>query len=140
MVWLHQVLQRVHDADPVRGRWAVLPVSHGHVWCDASSLATGVAVEIGDAIVEDAAWLHKPQDAVHINVTKLDAVVQGLNMAIWWRLWTVCIVTDSATVCGWLKSILTGTHRPQMSSMSSKQLAISIWKWLIGNGFQSTKC
>lgn len=111
MVWLHQVLQRVRDADPVRGRWAVPPVNHGRVWCDASGLATGVAVEIGNTIVEDAAWLRKPQDAAHINVAELDAVVQGLNMAIRWRLQTVRIATDSVTVCGWLKSVLAGTHR-----------------------------
>ena len=111
MAWLRLVLQRVRDADPVRGRWAVSPVSHGRVWCDASGLATGVAVEIGGTIVEDAAWLRKPHDAAHINVAELDAVVQGLNMAIRWKLQTVCIATDSATVCGWLKSILAETHR-----------------------------
>ena len=111
MAWLHQVLQRVRNADPVRGRWAVPPVSHGRVWCDASGLATGVAVEIGDAIVEDAAWLRKSHDAAHINVAELDAVVQGLNMAIRWKLQTVRIATDSVTVCGWLKSILAETHR-----------------------------
>ena len=86
-------------------------LSEGRVWCDASSLATGVILQIGDVTVEDAAWLRKKHDAAHINVAELDSVVQGLNMAIRWSLKSVTIVTDSAIVHGWMCSVLTGSHR-----------------------------
>ena len=29
------------------------------VWCDASSIVTGVVVEIGSLVVEDVTWLRK---------------------------------------------------------------------------------
>ena len=29
------------------------------VWCDASSIATGMVVEIGGSVAEDATWLRK---------------------------------------------------------------------------------
>ena len=29
----------------------------GEVWCDASSIVTGVVVEIGSLVAEDATWL-----------------------------------------------------------------------------------
>ena len=109
--WLVEVLQRVSRSDPVQGFWAVPEVKAGRVWCDASSLATGVALQIGDAIVEDAAWLRKKGDAAHVNVAELDAVIQGINLAIRWNLEVVEVVTDSATVRGWMSSVLTGSHR-----------------------------
>ena len=109
--WLHQVLDRASQADLVQGRWAVPGSSDGCVWCDASSLATGAVLEIGDVIVEDAAWLRKKHDAAHINVAELDSVIQGLNMAIRWCLKSISIMTDSATVHGWMHSVLTGSHR-----------------------------
>lgn len=108
---LREVLQRVRRSDPVQGFWAVPDAKEGRVWCDASSLATGVALQIGDAIVEDAAWLRKKGDAMHVNVAELDAVIQGINLAIRWNLEVVEVVTDSATVRGWMASILTGSHR-----------------------------
>ena len=117
-VWLRQVLERVSQADPVQGRWAVPRVDEGRVWCDASSLATGVVLQIGEVIAEDAAWLRKKHDAAHINVAELDSMIQGLNMAIRWCLKTVTVVTDSATVHSWLTSVLTGSHRVRSSGLS----------------------
>ena len=89
----------------------MLSVTHGKVWCDASSLAIAVALEINGAIVEDAAWLRKKNDSAHINVAELDSVIQGLNLAIWWQLKEVCVLTDSVTVQSWLRSVLTGSHK-----------------------------
>ena len=104
--------------DPVQGRWAVPCVNEGQVWCDASSLATGVILQIGDVIVEDAAWLRKKHDAAHINVVELDSVIQGLNMAIRWCLKTVTILTDSAIVRRWLTSVLTGNRKVWSSGLA----------------------
>jgi transposase InsO family protein/ribonuclease HI len=109
--WLREVMKRLRRSDPVQGFWAEPDVKKGRVWCDASSLATGVALQIGDAIVEDAAWLRKKGDATHVNVAELDAVIQGINLAIRWNMEIVEVVTDSATVRGWMSSVLTGSHR-----------------------------
>ena len=88
------------------------------MWCDASSLALGVAVEIEGQIVEDAAWLRKRDDSGHINVAELDAVVKGLNLALKWNLQSVEIMTDSMTVLRWLKTILDDESRVRVSGMS----------------------
>ena len=52
------------------------------MWCDASSIATGVLLEIGGVVAEDAAWLRKKDDYGHINIAELEAVVRGANLAL----------------------------------------------------------
>ena len=74
------LLKRVCLADTVRGVWQVSP--HGAVWTDASSLGFGVNLEVDSSIVEDASWLRKESDYLHITVADLEAVGHGLNMAI----------------------------------------------------------
>ena len=41
------------------------------IWCDASSIAIGVALDIDGFRVEDASWLRKSDDTKHINVGSL---------------------------------------------------------------------
>ena len=109
---LNDLLSQVALEDPVSGKWSVDRESKsGRVWCDASSIGTGVVLGIDDHVVEDAAWLRKKDDAMHINVAELDAVVKGLNLALKWNLKNLQIMTDSASVFGWLQSVLTGSHR-----------------------------
>jgi transposase InsO family protein len=109
---LNDLLSQVALEDPVSGKWSVGRESKsGRVWCDASSIGLGVVLEIDDHVVEDAAWLRKKDDAMHINVAELEAVVKGLNLALKWNLEKLKIMTDSATVFGWLQSALTGSHR-----------------------------
>ncbi|XP_003369127.1 hypothetical protein Tsp_04553 [Trichinella spiralis] len=62
----------VKKRDPARGRWDV-SAEEAKIWVDTSSLAIGVALEVGGSIVEDAAWL-RPDDAQHINMAELDAI------------------------------------------------------------------
>jgi hypothetical protein len=76
---LAEVMQTVANHDPVRGNWSVAKVSKGRIWCDASSLAIGVCVEIDGHIVEDASWLRKPQESVHINLAELESIIKGLR-------------------------------------------------------------
>ena len=52
------------------------------LWCDASSIVAGVILEIDGTEVEDAAWLRKKGDFGNINVAKLDAVLKGVNLAV----------------------------------------------------------
>ena len=111
MSWMNQVLRRVKDSDPVGGVWPVSVVNNGRVWCDASSIAIGTVLEINGMAVEDAAWLRKKHDKLHINVAELEAVVHGLNLGIKWNLKNIQVITDSATVKSWMTSVLTGSHR-----------------------------
>ena len=53
-----EVVARVRQKDPVRGKWCV-DSPELDVWVDASSLATGVSLEYDGAVVEDASWLRK---------------------------------------------------------------------------------
>ena len=55
-------------------------------WCDASSIAARVLLEMGDGPVVDAAWLWKKNDYGHINIAELDAVLKGINFALKWGL------------------------------------------------------
>jgi len=101
-----EIARRVQLDDPVRGRWTVPQTAKGTLWCDASSLAIGVCLDIDGTTVEDASWLRKVDDAAHINLAELEAVVKGLNLAVLWAIKEVDIRTDSATVFGWLRSLL----------------------------------
>ena len=68
---LVDMLQRVKNEDPVKGVWACKNQNFkGRIWCDASSISVGCALEINDQIVEDAAWLRKKDDTAHINAER----------------------------------------------------------------------
>ena len=113
---LAEVLEKLRQSDPVGGKWKVSSTK-GKVWCDASSLATGCALEVDGEIVEDGSWLRK-EDTTHINLAELDSVLKGLNLAAMWNLDEVEIVTDSATVFGWLQSALYDTHMVRTRGLS----------------------
>ncbi len=115
---IKEVLNRVRCNDPVHGRWRVRETTAGRVWCDASNLALGVAVEIDGCVVEDATCLRKPSDIGHINVAELDAVLKGVNLALKWKLKSIEIMTDSAIVVSWLNSVLIGDFRAKVTGMS----------------------
>ncbi|MEL6805127.1 MAG: hypothetical protein AAFO91_15250, partial [Bacteroidota bacterium] len=63
-----ELLDRVRREDPVKGVWGVNPEGKVSVWTDASSLALGVALEVDGDIVEDATWLRKQTENLHIKV------------------------------------------------------------------------
>ncbi|KAK3870778.1 hypothetical protein Pcinc_024023 [Petrolisthes cinctipes] len=115
---MRDLLARLAVEDPVKGRFHVSPCERGRVWCDASSLALGVAVEIGGQTVEDAAWLQKKDDSGHINIAELDAVVKGVNLALRWGLKSVEIMTDSMMVLRWLRTVLDDENRVRVTGMS----------------------
>jgi len=90
--------KRLEREDPVTGRWYVLNCRRGRVWCDASSLATGISVEIGGEVVEDATWICKEDAIAHINLAKLEAAIEAVKAAVAWGLDEFEIMTESATV------------------------------------------
>ena len=111
MGMIREVIARVKEEDPVKGKWHVSNAEEGVVWCDASSLALGVVLEIGGVTVEDAAWLRKKSDCSHINVAELDAAMKGINLALKWGLKGIEVKADSATVASWIRSVVTGERR-----------------------------
>ena len=118
LLMLSELMKSIDDSDPVQGKWMVRQTVYGSLWCDASSLAIGVALEIDDDIVEDGCWLRKENDASHINLAELDAVVRGLSLATKWNVKELDIMTDSATVYGWINSTLLKEKRIKTYGMS----------------------
>lgn len=115
---LAEIIERVSAADPVKGRWDVSPTKKGRVWCDASSIALGALVDVDGVTAEDACWLRKKGDGSHINVAELEAVIKGLNLGLAWGLRDIEVMCDSATVCGWLSSVIVDSHRPRVCGLS----------------------
>ena len=68
--------------DPAKGSWPVDPGGQVKVWTDASNIAYGAAIDVDGNIVEDATWLKNSDDTTHINVSELDAVLKGINLAL----------------------------------------------------------
>uniref|UniRef100_A0A5S6QUG1 Reverse transcriptase domain-containing protein n=1 Tax=Trichuris muris TaxID=70415 RepID=A0A5S6QUG1_TRIMR len=106
---LDELARVVTKNDPVRGRWDA-PGNAAKVWVDASALALGIALEMDNDVIEDGTWL-RPNDARHINMAELDAVIKGLNVALAWRMKKIELKTDSATVHRWLEDGLSGKTR-----------------------------
>ena len=77
----------------------------------------GVCLEVGGHIVDDAGWLTKENDGAHINIAELEAVVKGVNLALKWGVTEMEIMTDSATVYGWIGSVIQDRHRPRVSGI-----------------------
>ena len=77
---LAEALKRVEECDPARGRWDVVG-DEATVWVDGSSLAMGAAIKVNGDIIEDGCWLRN-NDCSHINLSELDAVVKGINLAV----------------------------------------------------------
>lgn len=57
-------------------------------------------------------WLPK-DDSININVAELEAVIKGLNLGVKWGLCRSRVLTDSATVYGWVRSVLGDGKRPR---------------------------
>ena len=114
------VMARLLKEDPVHGTWSV-PNRVGQtwkVWCDASSIAYGVALEVDSAVVEDQCWLRQKNDKRHINLSELEVVIKGLNLAVKWNASNVKLLTDSKTVYGWLRSLLGDLKRIKVSGLN----------------------
>ncbi|XP_065182544.1 uncharacterized protein LOC135813373 [Sycon ciliatum] len=102
------------DGDPAKGVWSVTPSTSDPelvVYTDASDVALGVVVKDGSGVIEDKAWLRKSHDKRHINVTELDAALNGLSLAVSWGARRVRLVTDSKTVASWLRDTLGNIRR-----------------------------
>ena len=105
-----ETIARVKQDDPTKGDWCVQG-DELNVWVDASSLAIGVLLEKDGAAIEDACWLRPTNDAAHVNLAELDAVMKGVNLALQWKVRKLHIHTDSLCVYHWISDTLTGKAR-----------------------------
>ena len=126
-----EVEQCVGHEDPVNGVWSSLVPSEQKMWCDASSIAYSVVLQAGQVVIEDQGWLRRSDDQRHVNVAELGAVIKGLNLAIYWNVKELTVVTDSKTVFGWesLASLCSTGKIPReaLKSKSMQQLQMLDW-------------
>ena len=111
------LINRMRQEDPATGAWHVDVSSPCTVYCDASDIALGAVIEVGDNVIEDSCWLRTKGDKRHINIAELDAVIKGVTMAAKWGLKNLQVVTDSKTVASWLQLIVNNVHRVMTSGL-----------------------
>ena len=114
---IEEVLTRAHKEDPVRGIWCVNGRDFS-MWVNTSSLANSVLLKYGATMVEDVCWLQPEKDSQHINLTELDALIKGVNLAILWKMTTLHLFTNSACVHKWVSDTLTGRARMRTKATS----------------------
>ena len=102
-----ETVRSVQRYDPAHGDWYT-EEQELNVWADANSLAIRVALEKHKSILEDACWLCPENDAWHITLAQLDAVLKGINLALQWQSRVLHIKTDSVCVYHWVSDNLTG--------------------------------
>ena len=105
-----ETIARVKQDDPTKGDWCVQG-DELNVWVDASSLVIGVLLEKNGAVIEDAWWLWPTNDAAHINLAELDAVMKGINLVLQWKVRKLDKHTDLLCVYHWISDTLTGKAR-----------------------------
>lgn len=116
---VEEVRVLIQKNDTVQGVWSIpTQITAMDVWTDASSIAIGCCLTHNGGVIEDASWLRKKNDTDHINVAELEAAIKGINMALRWNVKSITLYVDSATVNGWLQSVLNNTHRIKTSGLS----------------------
>ncbi|KAI0977712.1 hypothetical protein GJ496_005711 [Pomphorhynchus laevis] len=100
---IENITVKFREHDPVQGKWRIEETSNPvTIWCDASSVAVGVVVELNGNVIEDASWLRKMDDDTHINLAELEAIIKGVNIAISNKFCKIKILTDSSSVRAWV--------------------------------------
>ena len=112
-----ETVARVRQEDPARGDWCVNGREMS-VWVDASSLAIGVLLQSCGTVLEDACWLRPVNDAQHINLAELDAILKGINLALQWRAKRLHLQTDSLCAYHWVSDTLSGKARVRTKAAS----------------------
>ena len=90
------------------------PLAYG----STQALSIPVCCLYNGTVVEDACWLHPEKDSQHINLAELDAIIKGINLAIFWKMTTLHLFTDSACVHKWISDTLTGKGRIRTKAAS----------------------
>lgn len=109
------------EGDPPKGLWSVACTPKIVLWTKVSQIAMGVALEVDGDIIEDAAWLRKKEDCSHLNMSELDAVIKGINLATRWNPSCIELMVDSATVKKWtVKQRFSSAYRPQGNGLAER--------------------
>ena len=87
-------VERATHEDPTQGEWYING-EEVNVCVDSSLLVLGVLLEKDRTMVEDVFCLQSANDARHINLTELDAMVKGINLALQWQAKRLHLSTDS---------------------------------------------
>ena len=116
-----ETIVRVKKSDPAGGDWCVQG-KEINIRVDASSLAIGVLLEKNGAVIEEACLLQPMNDAAHINLAELDAVLKGVNLALQWQVKKWHMRTGSLCVHHWVSDTLTSKAR--MCTKASSEMLI----------------
>ena len=100
---MFETIESVQQDDPAHRDWCV-DSKELNVWVDASSLATGVALECREIVLKDACLLRPKAGTQHINLAELGAVMKGINLALHVKMDSVCMYL-------WISDTLTGKAR-----------------------------
>ena len=92
-----ETVTRVKKNDPTRGDWC-MQGKEMNAWVDASSQMIEILWEKNGAIIKDACWLRPMNDAAHINLEEVDAVLKGINLVLQWGVKVLHVRTDSLSV------------------------------------------
>ena len=106
--------------DPCKGVWSVANNGCWKLFTDASNLARGCVLMCNNHVVEDESHLKRPTDKSHINLSELEAVVDGLNLATRWKVTNLQLYVDSEVVKRWLSKCV--NNEPVHSAGQSKIL------------------
>ena len=121
---LAETLTRVWEVDPIGGNWCT-DGKEIIVCVDASSVATGVALETNGTVIEDACWLRPINDAQHINLAELDTSLKGINFPLQWEATVLHLVTDLACMHWWISNTLTG--RAHVNTRAAGEMLVRRW-------------
>ena len=118
-VCCEELEKRLAEVDPAKGTWSISAGDSNTwtVWCDASGLALGAALEVDGKVVEDTTQLRPHQDKRHINIAELEAAILGLNLAAKWNVKRITLKIDSKTVFGWLKQVINDVRRVKTTGL-----------------------
>ena len=130
---ISETVDSVQQDDPAHGDWCV-DGQELNVWVDASSLVIRVALERHETVFEDACWLRSENDAQHINLAELDAVLKGINLALQWQCKVLHVKTDSVCEHQWVSDTLTGRTRVRTKAATEMlfRRQLNTFKKLVG--------
>ena len=57
-------------------------------------------------------------DGSHINVAELESVLKGISLAVSWKMSDIWVMTDSASVFNWVKSIVDKDRKAKVRGLS----------------------
>ncbi|XP_065665550.1 uncharacterized protein LOC136086976 [Hydra vulgaris] len=115
---MNELLHRLENYDSVGGKWLVPVNDKAELYCDASSIGLGVVLLIGGVVIKNAAWLRPTIDTHHINISELDSILRGLNLASKWDIKELTVYSDSKSTVGWLNAVLKEEYRVKIRGIS----------------------